>query len=93
MITPVQPAFSALQAIQSVQPDSIGFAEAISRAGHDALQTIRAAETVAMDGIAGRATVQDVVDGVMAAERSFNTALAVRDKVVASWLELSRMAI
>jgi flagellar hook-basal body complex protein FliE len=37
--------------------------------------------------------IQDVVEAVMSAERSLQTALALRDKSVAAWQEISRMAI
>ena len=41
----------------------------------------------------GKASVQQVVEAVMSAERQLQTAIAVRDKVVAAYLEISRMAI
>lgn len=69
------------------------FASAISKAAFETFNTIKASESTAMDGIAGRAGIQDVVDSVLAAERSFSTALAVRDKIVTAYLELSRMPI
>ncbi|MCU0832448.1 MAG: flagellar hook-basal body complex protein FliE [Rhizobiaceae bacterium] len=72
---------------------SVDFGAMVAAAGRDAMATMRAAETVAMDGLAGRATIQDVVDGVMAAERTFQASLAIRDKAVSAWLDLSRMTI
>jgi flagellar hook-basal body complex protein FliE len=44
-------------------------------------------------GIQGKASTQQVVEAVMSAEQSLQTAVAIRDKVVAAYLELSRMAI
>lgn len=41
----------------------------------------------------GQASVQQVVEAVMSAEQSLQTALAVRDKVVAAYQEISRMQI
>ena len=43
--------------------------------------------------INGNASTQAVVDAVMNAERTLTTAVAIRDKVVAAYQELSRMAI
>ena len=92
-------ASSAMQSLQFTQlqlPEQnaqTDFASAISKAAFDTMGTIKAGENVAMDGLAGRAGLQDVVESVMAAERSFSTALAVRDKIVAAYLELSRMSV
>ncbi len=46
-----------------------------------------------MAGIQGTATVQQVVEAVMSAEQTLQGAVAIRDKVVAAYLELSRMQI
>ena len=54
---------------------------------------VRAGEAASIAGIQGRATTQQVVEAVMSAEQSLQTAVAIRDKVVAAYLELSRMAI
>ena len=40
----------------------------------------------------GKASVQQVVEAVMSAEQTLQSAIAIRDKVVAAYLELSRMA-
>ena len=57
------------------------------------VQTMRAGETAAIAGLKGKASVQEVVQAVMSAEQSLQAALAVRDKVVAAYQEISRMAI
>jgi flagellar hook-basal body complex protein FliE len=95
MIAPLQPGLPSAAAITSRPTDAGGtdFGMLLADAARNAAQTLRAAETVSMDGLAGRATIQDVVEGVMAAERTFNASLAIRDKLVASWLDLSRMSI
>ncbi|KMO34481.1 flagellar hook-basal body complex protein FliE [Methylobacterium aquaticum] len=54
---------------------------------------LRAGEAAAIAGIQGKASTQQVVEAVMSAEQSLQTAVAIRDKVVAAYLELSRMAI
>ncbi|MET7246576.1 flagellar hook-basal body complex protein FliE [Methylobacterium sp. EM32] len=54
---------------------------------------LRAGEAASIAGIQGKASTQQVVEAVMSAEQSLQTAVAIRDKVVAAYLELSRMAI
>jgi flagellar hook-basal body complex protein FliE len=43
--------------------------------------------------VQGRATTQQVVEAVMHAEHTLQSAVAIRDKVVAAYLEISRMQI
>lgn len=59
----------------------------------DTAQNLRASEAVSVQSINGRASTQAVVESIMAAERSLQTTLAVRDKVVTAYQEVSRMAI
>ena len=54
---------------------------------------VKKAEAVSVAGIKGQATVQQVVEAVMNAEQSLQAAIAVRDKVVTAYLEISRMQI
>ena len=54
---------------------------------------VRNAETQSIAGVRGQASVQQVVEAVMSAEQSLQTAIAVRDKVVSAYLEISRMSI
>lgn len=51
------------------------------------------AEGVAAQGLVGQVGAREVAETVMQAERSLQTAIAVRDKIVSSFLEISRMAI
>jgi flagellar hook-basal body complex protein FliE len=48
---------------------------------------------MAIKGIQGQAPVKDVVQAVMQAQTSLQTALAIRDKVVTTYQELTRMSI
>lgn len=54
---------------------------------------LRSAEAVSIGAIKGSASAQDVVEHVMVAEESLQTAIAVRDKIIAAYLEVGRMAI
>ena len=59
----------------------------------EAANVVRNAETTSVAGIQGRASVQQVVEAVMSAEQTLQGAVAIRDKVVAAYLEISRMQI
>ena len=54
---------------------------------------MKAGEKAAISGIQGKASVQQVVDAVMSAERSLQTAIAIRDKITGAYQDISRMAI
>ena len=51
------------------------------------------AETLSIAAIRGEAETREVVDAVMSAEQSLQAAIAIRDKVVQAYLEVSRMQI
>ena len=59
----------------------------------DTTKTLRAGEATALAGIKGQASTNEVVQAVMASEQTLQSAIAIRDKVVAAFLELSRMSI
>jgi flagellar hook-basal body complex protein FliE len=67
-----------------------GFAKAMSDALTDTLTAVRSAEETSAAALQGKASIQDVVETVMQAERQLQTILAIRDKVVAAYQELNR---
>ena len=69
------------------------FGAMVSQLASHAASVVRNAESVSVAGIQGSATVQQVVEAVMSAEQTLQGAVAIRDKVVAAYLELSRMQI
>jgi flagellar hook-basal body complex protein FliE len=73
--------------------DGADFGAMLSQLAGNAGNVVRHAEATAMAGIQGTATVQQVVEAVMSAEQTLQGAVAIRDKVVAAYLELSRMQI
>lgn len=77
-------------ATASGQPD---FASVMAQVTSEAVNTMKNAETVSVQGLNGQASTQAVVDAVMGAERTLQTAVTIRDKVVSAYQELSRMAI
>lgn len=56
-------------------------------------EALHKAESTSVAAIQGQASVQNVVETVMNAEQMLQAAIAVRDKVTAAYLELSRMQI
>ncbi len=79
---------------QSAPPaGQVDFASMVAQVASQASETIRVAEVASQAGIKGQMPLVEVVDKVLEAERSLNSAIAVRDKVVAAYLELSRMQI
>ena len=80
-------------AAYSAQPESASFMDALQKAAGEAVNTLENSERVAMQGIRGEADIRQVVDSVMAAERTLSAAIAIRNKLVMAWLEISRMQI
>ncbi|MFY0610923.1 MAG: flagellar hook-basal body complex protein FliE [Hyphomicrobiaceae bacterium] len=71
----------------------VDFASMVAQMAGQAVDTVRVAEAASTAGIKGQMPITEVVDKVLEAERSLNAAISVRDKVVAAYLELSRMQI
>jgi len=66
-----------------------GLAQAIG----SAVDTLQTGEAVAIQGVEGAVAPMKVVESVMAAQRSLQTVLAIRDKAVSAYQEIARMAI
>ncbi|WP_341992268.1 flagellar hook-basal body complex protein FliE [Azorhizobium sp. AG788] len=95
--TPLSVSETKMNATSSVaQPfgtQQADFGDVLAKVTTDAMSTVRTGEAAAISGIQGKASVQQVVEAVMSAEQTLQTAMAVRDKVVAAYQEISRMAI
>jgi flagellar hook-basal body complex protein FliE len=68
------------------------FVQALAQVMGTAVDTLQAGEAVAIQGVQGVSPMK-VVDSVMAAQRSLQTVLAIRDKAVSAYQEVARMAI
>ena len=90
--TPVQGDTSVRSRV-AVTETGDDFGSMLASMASDTFDTLKAAEATSVAGITDKASVQQVVESVMAAEQSLQTALAVRDKVVSAYLEISRMTI
>jgi flagellar hook-basal body complex protein FliE len=69
------------------------FGAMLAQMATDTIGTLKQAEQMSVDGIQGKADMREVVDAVMGAEQSLQAAVAIRDKIVSAFLDISRMAI
>lgn len=82
---------SSTSGMSGVQAAGADFATVLSQVAGDAVSTVKGAEAVSIKGINGQASTQAVVDAVMAAERTLQTAVSLRDKAIGAYTELTRM--
>ena len=73
--------------------EGASFGQALSQAIGSAVDTLQTGEAVAIQGVEGAAPPMKVVESVMAAQRSLQTLLSIRDKAVSAYQEIARMAI
>jgi flagellar hook-basal body complex protein FliE len=71
----------------------MSFAQVMGDMATEATNSLRLSETKSFEAIQGKATTREVVDAVMNAEQTLQTAIAIRDKVVTAYLEIARMQI
>lgn len=67
------------------------FASVMSNMATDMANNLKQAEKASFEGIKGTATTREVVDAVLQAEQSLQTAIALRDKVVSAFLDVTKM--
>lgn len=102
MITSAVSSSSVLQASQNAPAQSNGteklaagegFESVLKGLGANVVETLRAGESTAIAAIEGKVSAQQAVMATMEAEKTLQAALAIRDKVVSAFLEISRMQI
>jgi flagellar hook-basal body complex protein FliE len=77
------------------EPSSTGvsFSDFMNSVGTNFADSLKAAETKSMDGMLGKASTREVVEAVMSADQTLQTAMAFRDKIVSAYLEIVKMPI
>ena len=70
-----------------------GFESVLKSVATQTVDALYKGEMTAIAGLNGKASVQQVVTQVMAAERALQTTITIRDKAVSAYQEISRMAI
>ncbi len=95
LVTSALSSLAPSTATSAAKASTVGgdFGSILSQVSNDAVQKLKTAEASAVSGIEGKASAQDVVQSVMSAQESLQTALAVRDKSVSAFQEITRMAI
>jgi len=69
------------------------FASVLADMASQAVDTMQHAEQVSIKALQGDADTREVVDAVMNAEQALQAAVAIRDKIVSAYMEISRMSI
>ncbi|MCU0953068.1 MAG: flagellar hook-basal body complex protein FliE [Hyphomicrobium sp.] len=69
------------------------FADVLSSMMSDFDMSLRSAEKLSVGALTGDVPLQKVVEAVVAAEQKVQLTTSVRDKIVAAYLELTRMPI
>lgn len=83
---------AAQQAAAAAAITGSDFGQVFAQVG-EAINTLKTGESAAISGLQGQTSVQHVVESVMSAERSLQTAIAIRDKIVSAYQTISQMAI
>ncbi|WP_086997674.1 flagellar hook-basal body complex protein FliE [Rhizobium sullae] len=81
---------TASSAAESAKNDQ-SFAAILGNMATQAVDTMKGAESMSFAGIKGTATTREVVDSMLQAEQTLQTAIAIRDKVVSAFLEVTKM--
>jgi flagellar hook-basal body complex protein FliE len=69
------------------------FASVLGAMASGAADSLKHAETASFAGMKGTMSTREVVDAVMQADQSLQTVMAVRDKVVSAFLDITKMQI
>jgi flagellar hook-basal body complex protein FliE len=69
------------------------FSAMLGNAATRVVGNLEQAEQVSAKALQGEGDMRSVVDAVMTADQSLQAAVAIRDKIVSAYLEISRMAI
>ena len=93
MLPGLRMASSVESAMKPATASANDFGSVLKSLTLDAMQTMREGEAAAIAGVQGSMPLQSVVEHVMAAERTLQAGIAVRDKFVSSYLEITRMQI
>lgn len=75
------------------QQTGASFASVLGNVSIDAMHNLKKAEVASFEGIQGKANTREVVDAVLSAEQSLQTAIALRDKIVSAYLDITKMQI
>ncbi|UXT21353.1 flagellar hook-basal body complex protein FliE [Agrobacterium tumefaciens] len=75
------------------QQTGASFASVLGNVSVDAMNNLKKAEVASFEVIQGKANTREVVDAMLSAEQSLQTAIALRDKIVSAYLDITKMQI
>ena len=75
------------------QQTGASFASVLGNISVDAMNNLKKAEVASFEGIQGKANTREVVDAMLSAEQSLQTAIALRDKIVSAYLDITKLQI
>jgi flagellar hook-basal body complex protein FliE len=81
------------QVQKPVENAGVSFASVLGSVASSTMDSLKAAESKSIDAIQGKAHTREVVDAVMEANQSLQTSIALRDKLVSAYLDISKMQI
>jgi len=81
------------QAATPGQNTGMDFGSVMSQMATDTVNSLKGAEAMSFKAIQGKANTREVVDAVLEAQQSLQTAMALRDKIVSAYLEVTKMQI
>ena len=84
---------AATSAVKATAGQGADFGQIMAKLSADTIGSVKSAESLSTDALSGTANVQHVVQSVMTAQENLQTALAIRDKAVSAFTEISHMAI
>ncbi len=72
------------------QVESVSFGDVLQKMGSGALENVRGGEQAMNAAALGRASITDVVTAVASAEATLETVIALRDRIMTAYQEISR---
>jgi len=94
LVAGTQPAFANKTDVSVNQPVPTGFGDMMTQLATTAITRVEQAEQASLAKISGvEIPVREIVDKVMAAQQALNTTLAIRDKIVQAYIEISHTQI
>ena len=85
--------FDGASASSSAPVDASNAAAQLGNIFQSAMEAVQKAEQVSVSSMSGQASVQEVAESLMNAERQMQFSMAVRDKITSAFLELTHMSI
>jgi flagellar hook-basal body complex protein FliE len=81
------------QANPATRTAEVSFADVLGNFANEKIAGLKSGEAAAIGGVTGDLPVHRVVDLVMSAERDLQAMIALRDKAVGAFQEITRMSI